>query len=284
MDFNVSEEIVTEKAIGEIVYLGVDVKELFLRGKTETIELAHDVFDIIALSNNRIACSSFFSNCLVLYDENFKPVKTIDKINELSFTPTGIASYDNHLYIADSQNHSIIKLDDEFNFIKSFGSFGADFNQFVKPSGICFKNGLLYICDYGNQRIQICDKDLEFIDSVKVNYQPWMIKISNSLIFVQATCIKYLFIYDLKSLSLKKRIDKPDEHCRLTVVNSNVYLFNRKSKLFFLFDDNGDIKDEIMINNVDGKILSSCLDETFIDFNGNLLMTCYFKFIKFSKK
>jgi hypothetical protein len=139
--------------------------------------------------------------------------------------------FDNHLYIADSQNHRIIKLDDEFNLIKSYGSFGADFNQFVKPSGICFKNGILYICDYGNQRIQICDKDLELIDSVKVNYQPWMIKISNSLIFVQATCIKYLFIYDLKSLSLKKRIDKPDEHCRLTVVNSNVYLFNRKSKL-----------------------------------------------------
>jgi hypothetical protein len=138
LDFNVSEEIVTEKAIGEIVYLGVDVKELFLRGKTETIQLAHDVFDIIALSNNRIACSSFFSKCLVLYDENFKPVKKIDKINELSFTPTGIASYDNHLYIADSQNHSIIKLDDEFNFIKSFGSYGADFNQFDKPLGICF--------------------------------------------------------------------------------------------------------------------------------------------------
>jgi hypothetical protein len=233
LDFNVSEEIVTEKAIGEIVYLDVDVKELFLRGKTETIELAHDVFDIIALSNNRIACSSFFSKCLVLYDENFKPVKKIDKINELSFTPTGIASYDNHLYIADSQNHSIIKLDDEFNFIKSLGSCGADFNQFVKPLGICFKNGILYICDLFNQRIQICDKDLEFIDSVKVNYHPWMIKISNSLIFVQAFRVKSLFIYDLGSLSFKKKLDNPSENCHFSVIYSNLYRFNSNSKSLF---------------------------------------------------
>jgi hypothetical protein len=287
LDFNVSDEIVTEKIIGDIFFNeSVDVKELFLRGKTEIIRLNHDVWGILALNRNRIVCSSRDNKCLMLYDENFNLLKTVDKINEVSFLPVGIASYDKHLYITDKLNNCIIMLDFEFNKIKSIGSLGAYFNQFNKPSGICCKNGILYICDHVNQRIQIYNKDLEFIDSVKVVYKPWLIKITNSSIFVEAGNIEGLFIYDLNSLSLKQKIDNPAEYCRLSAIHSNVYRFNSRSKSLFSYDENGNYKEKIIINNVDGRIFSHNGDGTFIDFNGNLLMTSYSgkKLIKFSKK
>ena len=120
MNFNVSNEIATEKMIGDIVYenQAVDVKELLVNGKLEIIQLNHDVWDILALDRHRIVRSSRDNKCLIMYDENFKPVKIVKKINEVGFDPTGIASYDDHLYITDEQNHRTIKLDFEFKTIK----------------------------------------------------------------------------------------------------------------------------------------------------------------------
>ena len=192
----------------------------------ELIELNHDVFDILVLSKNRIVCSSLANSNLKLYDEKFKLVKRLDKISEIIFEPVCIASYDNHLYITDKLNHIIIVLDFELSRIKSIGSLGSSSNQFNSPWGICCKDGILYICDNGNQRMQIFNKELEFIDTIKMDYQPWEIKITNSSIFVQAGSIKSLFIYELNSFRLKQKIDNPAEYCRLSVINSNVYRFN----------------------------------------------------------
>jgi hypothetical protein len=180
LDFNVSKEIESQKMIGDIVYekKDVDVKELLVKRKTEIIKLNHDVWDILALNRNRIVCSSRDNKFLTLYDENFSLIKRVDKINEVSLIPVGIASYEKHLYITDKQNNCIIMLDFEFNKIKTIGSLGAYFNQFNKPSGICCKNGILYICDHVNQRIQIYNKDLEFIDTIKMDYNPCLIKIT----------------------------------------------------------------------------------------------------------
>jgi hypothetical protein len=122
LNFNVSNESVTEKMIGDIVYenQAVDVKELLVNGETEIIQ----------------------------------PVKIVKKINEVGFDPTGIASYDDHLYITDEQNHRTIKLDFEFKTIKTTGSLGSSSNKFNSPWDICCKNGILYICDTDNQRME----------------------------------------------------------------------------------------------------------------------------------
>jgi hypothetical protein len=70
------------------------------------------------------------------------------------------------------------------------------------------------------------------------------------------------------------------------IINSNVYRYNSQSKSFLFYDENGNFKEEIIINNVDGSFLSSAWDGAFIDFEGNLLMTSYSgrMLIKFLKK
>ncbi len=275
--------------VGDIIYRSkaVIVKELLLEGKSEIIQLNYGVCDILVLSKNRIVSCGHGRNCLELYDGSLNLLKRVDKISEIRFRPGGLACYDNHIYITDLMNHSIIMLDYEFNKIKSIGSLGSSFNQFYSPWDICCKDGILYICDNDNQRIQIYNKDLEFIDSVKVTYDPWMIKITSSCLFVEAGNKPGLFIYELNSLSLKHKIeDSPSVSCRLSVINSNVYRFNSQSKSFLFYDENGNFKEKIIINNVDGSFLSSAWDGAFIDFEGNLLMTSYSgrMLIKFSKR
>ena len=242
MDFNVSKEILNEKIIGDILYLyesDIYVKELLTNGKTEIIELNHDVWDILALDKNRVVCSNYSSKCLTLYDQNLKLVRKVDSINGEGFSPCGVVCGDNHLYIADQLNHRIIMTDFEFNKIKSVGSYGDANNQLNTPYGICFINEILYICDHSNKRIQVYNKDLEFIKSVKVDYNPWLIKASNSWLFVQSGNTTSLFIYELSSLNLKQKIDNPNEWCRLSVINSNIYRFNKESKSVLVYDENG---------------------------------------------
>ena len=122
--------------------------------------------------------------------------------------------------------------------------------------------------------------------SEKVDYRPWVIKASNSLLFVQAGYpTKLLFIYELNSLKLKQKIDNPAVYCRLSFFNSNTYRYNSESKSVLVYDGNGDYKEEIIINNVDTNLISGSDDGALIIFNGNLLMASRSvrRLIKFSR-
>ena len=289
LEFNISKKLVSEKILGEIFYLyesDIYVKELLVNGKTKIIELNQDVFDILVLDNNRVVCSNYNQNWLLLYDQNFNLVRKVEKINGESFNPRGLACSDIHLYIADQLNHRILMTDFEFNKIKSVGSLGRGIDQFNGPTCICLKNEILCICDWSNKRIQVYNKDLEFMKSGSVHYFPWVIKASNLFIVVQPGSLKSLFIYELNSLKLMQKVDNPNEWCRLSVINSNIYRFNSKSRSVLVYDENGNLKEEIIINNVDTKLISDIWDGTFIAFNGDLLMTSYSakKLIKFSRK
>ena len=278
MDFNVSKEFFKEKIIGEILYQNesdVDVREFLVNGKTEIIELNHDVWEIIALDKTRVVLSNPGSDCLSFYDQNFNLLRNVERINGESFTPYGLACNNNHLYIADQQNDKILMTDFEFNKIKSVGSYGNENDQFNRPYGICLKNEIIYICDESDKKIQVYSKDLEFISSVSLDYYPWVIKASDSLVFVQAGNTTSLFIYELNNFKLKQKIDNPAVHCRLSVFNSNVYRYNSESKSVLINDENGNLKEEIVINNVDGKLISDTWDGTFIEFNRSLLMTSF---------
>ncbi|MBR5816126.1 MAG: S-layer homology domain-containing protein [Anaerotignum sp.] len=76
--------------------------------------------------------------------------------------PTGLAADDaGNLYIADTQNNVIRKMDSEGN-VTTFAGSGKEGYQdgsasaaaFCQPTDIDWYNGALYVCDTGNQRIR----------------------------------------------------------------------------------------------------------------------------------
>ncbi len=69
-----------------------------------------------------------------------------------------------NLYIADTLNHRIQKLDKDGKFLMAFGSQGEGDGQFNEPWGLAVdKDGNIYVADTWNHRIQKFDKDGKFI-------------------------------------------------------------------------------------------------------------------------
>jgi outer membrane protein assembly factor BamB len=81
------------------------------------------------------------------------------------YGPTGIAvSQDNHLFVADSGNNRIQKLNLNGKFISEFGMEGR--GKLKMPSGICFQNEKLYVADKGNKRLVVFDEEGNFIKEI----------------------------------------------------------------------------------------------------------------------
>ena len=78
--------------------------------------------------------------------------------------PTGITIDSNgDIYVVDSGNSKIKKIDSNGKLLLSWGSVGSGNGQFVHPDGIVVGINYVYIADTGNARIQIFDKNGTFV-------------------------------------------------------------------------------------------------------------------------
>ncbi len=75
---------------------------------------------------------------------------------------------------------------------------------------MCLQNTILYICDYNNQRMQVYTKDLEFIKSHNLEYKPWKIRASASMVCIVSDYNDFsgVYFYKIIDLSLQKKIKK----------------------------------------------------------------------------
>lgn len=70
------------------------------------------------------------------------------------------------IYIADTGNHKLVKLDQSGRQVTSIGGFGWENEQFDSPVSLFASNGLdVLVADYQNQRIERYDKDLHYLAS-----------------------------------------------------------------------------------------------------------------------
>lgn len=100
------------------------------------------------------------------YGQNLIPYGEIGRFSSarsFSINPYGI------IFVADDLKNEIIKLDTLGNVLKSIGGYGWDINSFENPIDV-FANVLnVYVADKNNNRIQIFDKDLNFLSQISTN-------------------------------------------------------------------------------------------------------------------
>jgi len=70
------------------------------------------------------------------------------------------------IYIADSGTDEVFKLDTLGNLVKDVGGYGWSVSQFDEPSDVFAAPLNIYVADKNNSRIQIFDKDLNYISVV----------------------------------------------------------------------------------------------------------------------
>jgi len=88
------------------------------------------------------------------------PGSTFNKPSDVAFDKAG------NIYIADGMNgnvNRIAKFNKEGNFVKQWGSTGAEQNQFNGPKSVAVDSqGNVYVLDSGNKRVQVFDGDGNF--------------------------------------------------------------------------------------------------------------------------
>lgn len=77
--------------------------------------------------------------------------------------PSGIAVYDDQIFVVDKQNNRIQIFDLTGTYVDEFGSEGTGDDNFYFPEGICIMEGQLLIVDSGNHRIKIHETDGTFV-------------------------------------------------------------------------------------------------------------------------
>jgi len=71
------------------------------------------------------------------------------------------------LYIADSGNNRLIKLDGQLNPVRDYGSYGEGIGRFHNPEDLVIDRGLtLYVVDASNRRIVLMNMDLNYVGEI----------------------------------------------------------------------------------------------------------------------
>ena len=137
-------------------------------------------------------------------------------------------------------------MDLNLNVLKAFGSKGSNNDQFHFPTSLCCKDKYLYICDSANKRIQKFDLDLQYRDTIKLNFRPYSIKVSNENDVCMITGPNGINFYDLKTKNLKYQY--PNQFGRISYVNSNFYIVsNQPKKRAYCYNNSGQFIQEINI-------------------------------------
>lgn len=99
------------------------------------------------------------------YIQNLQAKTAIESPNDPLNGPKNLAlAPDGSLYVLDTNNHRVMKFDAAHNFVKAWGSQGAEPGQFNEPWGIAVaQDGTVYIADTWNHRIEKFDRDGNFI-------------------------------------------------------------------------------------------------------------------------
>ncbi len=96
----------------------------------------------------------------------FQPMEFVREIGEAGKqakqrqfnAPRALAAHGDRLYVADTEAHRIVVLDQSGKTVLSWGLKGNKPGQFKYPAGIAIdEQGLLYVADTGNDRIQVFD-------------------------------------------------------------------------------------------------------------------------------
>lgn len=87
--------------------------------------------------------------------------------------------YEDAVYVVDQKEHCIVVFDRALNYMDTIGRYGQGGGEFSYPAGIAFdREGNIYICDLGNYRIQVLDRNRNVISSFKCQFNDYQQEIA----------------------------------------------------------------------------------------------------------
>ena len=189
-----------------------------------------------------VICFKKFS----LYDAGFNLKKRIEYIRNKIIFPFGFTFNDENLFLTDSNNSQVIKMDYNCKVIKTYGSAGDESNEFNIIQGIFWHRKKLYICDNLNKRIHVLTDDLNFIELISLPFCPKHIYITDTVAFITGFLeTHFLYIYNLNDWTLKSKFCSSNQ---ITKILSLFYSYNRDRYTLQCFNSDGEIIEEFYMS------------------------------------
>ncbi len=119
----------------------------------------------VAVWNDELFVCDVKNHCVYVWDRRTGALqRTMGKVGSGEgefFNPTNIEiDAQGFLYVSDTGNFRVVKMDREGNVIRTIGGIGVSFGKFARPKGISVdREGRLYAVDSGFENIQIFDPE-----------------------------------------------------------------------------------------------------------------------------
>ena len=153
-----------------------------------------------------IYITDYFNNCVKVFNRDGKYVFKFGD-GEMNY-PNSLIICGNTVLISQD-NYSLLKYDLNGKFISKIGTYGCGELQFKYPQGLCRDeiNGDIYVCDLGNDRVQIISKKFLYKSQFgkDILHQPLDVKLNKDNIFVLDASNPCLHIFN-KQLVLQNNL------------------------------------------------------------------------------
>ena len=135
--------------------------------KLRDIKMPTDLSGIAIYEDDNIYVTDHERHCLVKLNKAGEVLKTVGTrgSDHGAFNdPRGVAVIGDRVFVCDTQNHRLqVFTKERLEFVKTIGSQGQGDEQFIFPFDITQDElGNMYICDYGNNRVKLLNKQGEF--------------------------------------------------------------------------------------------------------------------------
>jgi hypothetical protein len=201
----------------------------------ETIEIKYHKLsisptDLIRLQNGNYLVYSYDDTLIIEYDTKFSFIREIRTINNNPIEPNGLICDDCfNVYVMNSTNNTIYKLNSKLDFVKSFES-----KRISSYRDIYYYDEKIYAITYNSKEIDTMTLDLELIKSNTLNIFPSKICILEDVMCVVGSDNDYkTYFYKLSSFR------KLSEYDGTGLIMPYYKYFLRYSNNFSVFDKNG---------------------------------------------
>lgn len=255
--------------LGEINYK-TNLRDQLKLNHFKEKEFSIEILSFCGLPNEKIAICGLDrtqTRCISIYDKKFKIIKTFYKINNEQIMALMMKTNNlNKFYICEPKNKRLILTDLEMNFIR--------YSVSDVLSSCCGNFSLtkdyLYVCNYARNRICRFDCELKSHVSFEIERRPFNIEIINNLACIceESQGRPSMTFYDIVSFKCLKRYE--GLLGSTIVIDCSFYFLNSNGDKFYVFDENGDFKEEIKLNAFDGKNRKG---GNIAYFNGNIIVS-----------
>ncbi|KAI6649769.1 PEP-CTERM domain protein [Oopsacas minuta] len=121
--------------------------------------------------------------------------------------PICLAIHNDKLFVSQHGNDCVTVFGMKGSFVNQFGKSGKKNGEFKSPRGITMEemSGDIFVCDYGNNRVQVFTGDYKFKSKFGIFIHPMCIQLSGTCIIVLDEGNPCLHIYNLNQ-TLKRSI------------------------------------------------------------------------------